>query len=124
MSDDAPVATRDEAIRGDGGLVASTSSRRRSAACVAVDDVSFAIPERSIVSIIGPNGAGKTTFFNMLTGLYRPTTGRDLLRGQGHHLRPARPDPSRGHGAHVPEHPPVRDDVARSRTCSSASTRG
>src|SRR5438270_9085528 len=42
---------------------------------VAVDDVSFSIPERSIVSIIGPNGAGKTTFFNMLTGLYRPTFG-------------------------------------------------
>ena len=42
----------------------------------AVDDVSFTIPEKSIVSIIGPNGAGKTTFFNMLTGLYRPTTGR------------------------------------------------
>ena len=42
----------------------------------AVDDVNFSIPERSIVSIIGPNGAGKTTFFNMLTGLYRPTAGR------------------------------------------------
>jgi len=43
---------------------------------VAVDDVDFSIPPRSIVSIIGPNGAGKTTFFNMLTGLYRPTAGR------------------------------------------------
>jgi branched-chain amino acid transport system ATP-binding protein len=42
----------------------------------AVNDVSFSVPERSIVSIIGPNGAGKTTFFNMLTGLYRPSTGR------------------------------------------------
>jgi branched-chain amino acid transport system ATP-binding protein len=42
----------------------------------AVDDVTFTIPEKSIVSIIGPNGAGKTTFFNMLTGLYRPTDGR------------------------------------------------
>ncbi len=41
----------------------------------AVNGVSFAVPERSIVSIIGPNGAGKTTFFNMLTGLYRPTHG-------------------------------------------------
>jgi branched-chain amino acid transport system ATP-binding protein len=42
----------------------------------AVNDVTFTVPERSIVSIIGPNGAGKTTFFNMLTGYYKPTLGR------------------------------------------------
>jgi branched-chain amino acid transport system ATP-binding protein len=42
----------------------------------AVSDVTFHVPERSIVSIIGPNGAGKTTFFNMLTGFYKPTLGR------------------------------------------------
>jgi branched-chain amino acid transport system ATP-binding protein len=46
---------------------------------VAVRDVDFTIPDRSIVSLIGPNGAGKTTFFNVLTGLYRPTSGRVLL---------------------------------------------
>jgi branched-chain amino acid transport system ATP-binding protein len=46
---------------------------------VAVDDVSFDVPARSIVSLIGPNGAGKTTLFNMLTGLYKPTAGRIVL---------------------------------------------
>jgi branched-chain amino acid transport system ATP-binding protein len=46
---------------------------------VAVDDVSIDIPPRSIVSIIGPNGAGKTTVFNMMTGLYKPTSGRILF---------------------------------------------
>jgi len=49
---------------------------------VAVNDVSFRVPERAIVSIIGPNGAGKTTFFNMLTGLYRPSLGRVLFAGK------------------------------------------
>ncbi|MBA2439553.1 MAG: ABC transporter ATP-binding protein [Thermoleophilaceae bacterium] len=49
---------------------------------VAVDDVSFTIAPRSIVSIIGPNGAGKTTFFNMLTGLYKPSVGRIVFEGR------------------------------------------
>ncbi|MBL8928788.1 MAG: ABC transporter ATP-binding protein [Kineosporiaceae bacterium] len=42
----------------------------------AVDEVDFTIPHGSVVSLIGPNGAGKTTFFNILTGLYHPTSGR------------------------------------------------
>jgi branched-chain amino acid transport system ATP-binding protein len=48
---------------------------------VAVEEVSFGIPERSIVAIIGPNGAGKTTFFNMLTGLYKPSSGQITFKG-------------------------------------------
>jgi branched-chain amino acid transport system ATP-binding protein len=46
---------------------------------VAVSEVDFEIPKRSIVSIIGPNGAGKTTFFNVLTGLYKPSTGKIMF---------------------------------------------
>jgi branched-chain amino acid transport system ATP-binding protein len=57
---------------------------------VAVSDVSFAIPPRSIVSIIGPNGAGKTTFFNMLTGLYKPSLGR--IDFDGKDITSGRPD--------------------------------
>jgi branched-chain amino acid transport system ATP-binding protein len=57
---------------------------------VAVDAVSLSVPEGSIVSIIGPNGAGKTTLFNMLTGLYRPTTGRIVFAGQD--ITSRRPD--------------------------------
>jgi branched-chain amino acid transport system ATP-binding protein len=56
----------------------------------AVNDVSFAVPERAIVSIIGPNGAGKTTFFNMLTGLYRPTVG--AVRFRDRDITAMRPD--------------------------------
>ncbi|HEX8220030.1 MAG TPA: ABC transporter ATP-binding protein [Chloroflexia bacterium] len=49
---------------------------------VAVNSVDFDIPRGSIVSIIGPNGAGKTTFFNTITGLYKPTSGRMLFEGR------------------------------------------
>jgi branched-chain amino acid transport system ATP-binding protein len=56
----------------------------------AVDGVSFRVPERSIVSIIGPNGAGKTTFFNMLTGLYRPSLGNVIFDGKN--VTTKRPD--------------------------------
>ena len=47
----------------------------------AVGGVSLDIPVRSIVSVIGPNGAGKTTLFNMLTGLYKPTSGQIVFDG-------------------------------------------
>jgi branched-chain amino acid transport system ATP-binding protein len=63
---------------------------------VAVNDVTFSIPRKGIVSIIGPNGAGKTTFFNMLTGLYKPTTGR--IAFDGRETTRTRPDRITDHG--------------------------
>ena len=46
---------------------------------VAVKDVDLAIEEGQIRGLIGPNGAGKTTFFNLLTGIYSPTSGEVLF---------------------------------------------
>jgi branched-chain amino acid transport system ATP-binding protein len=60
----------------DGTILEAAAVTKAFGGLVAVDEVDFSIPRRSIVSIIGPNGAGKTTFFNMLTGLYRPTSGQ------------------------------------------------
>ena len=64
------------------GLLTTESVVKAFGGLVAVNDVSFSIPLQSIVSIIGPNGAGKTTFFNMLTGLYKPTAGRISFAGK------------------------------------------
>ncbi|MGA7486130.1 MAG: ABC transporter ATP-binding protein [Xanthobacteraceae bacterium] len=48
----------------------------------ALDEVDFEIPRGEIRAIIGPNGAGKSTFFNCLTGVLRPTSGRILFNGE------------------------------------------
>ena len=47
----------------------------------AIDDLSFDVREGIVHSIIGPNGAGKTTLVNLLTGVYRPTSGRVAFGG-------------------------------------------
>ena len=79
---ESPEPTRAAAATGDGaGLLEAQNVTKVFGGLVAVEDVTFRVPERSIVSIIGPNGAGKTTFFNMLTGLYKPTLGRILFGG-------------------------------------------
>ena len=49
---------------------------------VALDGVSFDIPNGSIVGLIGPNGAGKTTLFNCLSRLYTPNSGDILFKGK------------------------------------------
>jgi branched-chain amino acid transport system ATP-binding protein len=74
-------AQRVAAQEGDNQLVVESVSKRFGGV-VAVQDVSLEVPRGAIVSIIGPNGAGKTSLLNMISGFYKPDTGRVVLEGQ------------------------------------------
>lgn len=63
-------------------LVALEDVTLRFGGLAALDRVSWAISAGGIHGIIGPNGAGKSTLFNVLTGIYKPTTGRIAFAGQ------------------------------------------
>jgi branched-chain amino acid transport system ATP-binding protein len=57
---------------------------------LALDEISFDVPEDSIVGLIGPNGAGKTTLFNAMTRVYQPQSGS--IEFEGKNLLSVRPD--------------------------------
>ena len=69
MSDPAPILELDRVTKRFGGLTAVSSA-------------SFTVRAGEILGIIGPNGAGKTTLFNVISGYYRPESGRVLFAGQ------------------------------------------
>jgi branched-chain amino acid transport system ATP-binding protein len=79
-------------------LLLTERLRKEFGGLVAVDDVDFTVPTNAIVSLIGPNGAGKTTFFNMLTGVYKPTAGRVLFNGEDMTNKPPHAFTQRGIG--------------------------
>ncbi len=79
-------------------LLQAAGVRKEFGGLVAVDNVDFTVPAKSIVSLIGPNGAGKTTFFNILTGVYKPTSGRVELDGEDVTGKPPHAITNRGMG--------------------------
>jgi branched-chain amino acid transport system ATP-binding protein len=74
----------------DGVVLRARSVSKRFGGLLAVNSVDFTIPGRSIVSLIGPNGAGKTTFFNIIAGIYDPTSGTIEFQGRKMVARPSR----------------------------------
>jgi branched-chain amino acid transport system ATP-binding protein len=66
----------------NGSVLVAEKLRKEFGGLVAVNDVDFTVPIGKVISLIGPNGAGKTTFFNMLTGVYKPTSGSITLLGE------------------------------------------
>src|SRR2546429_3226338 len=79
MSD--PVSANGQNGHKADDILVAEKVRKEFGGLVASNDVDFTIPRGSVVSLIGPNGAGKTTFFNMLTGVYKPTSGRIIFDG-------------------------------------------
>jgi branched-chain amino acid transport system ATP-binding protein len=78
---EAAAAQRAGLREGDNQLVVEGVSKRFGGV-TAVSDVSIDVPRGGILSIIGPNGAGKTSLLNMISGFYKPDTGRVVLEGQ------------------------------------------
>ena len=65
------------------GLVLSASGLAKNyGEKIAVSGVNIEVRPSEVVGLLGPNGAGKTTTFNMISGFYKPTEGRVLLRGE------------------------------------------
>jgi len=79
-------------------LLVAKGVRKEFGGLVATADIDFVIPQGSIVALIGPNGAGKTTFFNMLTGVYKPTSGTFVFDGEDITGRPPHAIVERGVG--------------------------
>src|ERR671939_318153 len=82
----------------NGNVLVAEKVRKEFGGLIAVNDVDFAVPRGKVVSLIGPNGAGKTTFFNMLTGVYKPSAGRITFLGEDVTGKPPHAITSRGVG--------------------------
>jgi branched-chain amino acid transport system ATP-binding protein len=82
----------------DGDVLVAESIRKEFGGLIAVNNVDFTVPRGKVISLIGPNGAGKTTFFNMLTGVYKPTAGTVTFLGHDVTGKPPHAITARGMG--------------------------
>jgi branched-chain amino acid transport system ATP-binding protein len=76
-------------LRTNAPLLAVKDVGVRFGGIVALDSISFDLPENILLGLIGPNGAGKTTLFNCLSRLYTPAKGDILFNGQSILDKPA-----------------------------------
>jgi branched-chain amino acid transport system permease protein len=67
------------AVAGSGVLLEVSGLVKRFRGVTAVDGVSLSVRPGEILGVVGPNGSGKTTLFNVISGLYRPSSGRVKL---------------------------------------------
>lgn len=77
-------------------LLSLTNVTMKFGGLTAVSDFNLAMEPGELVGLIGPNGAGKTTVFNVITGIYRPTSGRVVFNGRD--ITGKRPDLIAGAG--------------------------
>jgi branched-chain amino acid transport system ATP-binding protein len=90
MATGAPMTTYAAGDLRPGALLQTIGMTKVFGGLAAVQNIDFHIDPGEIVGVIGPNGAGKSTFFNLITGLYKPTRGQILVDGKD--LTGRRPD--------------------------------
>jgi branched-chain amino acid transport system ATP-binding protein len=82
LAESARAARSHEQPDGGGAVLRTDKATIRFGGLVAVNELCMDVREGEIYGLIGPNGAGKTTIFNLLTGVYKPTSGAIHFRGQ------------------------------------------